>query len=112
MLTLLADAASQAPLLCVIDDVQWLDVESAVVLGFVARRVQAEGIVMVFAARELAEVAPALQGLPEVVIGALDADHAVALLSVIAPATLSLPVASQLVAEGGREPAGAGGAGR
>jgi DNA-binding CsgD family transcriptional regulator len=104
VLTLLADAASRAPLLCVIDDVQWLDVESAVVLGFVARRVHAEGIVMVFAARELVEVAPALQGLPEVVIGALDAGDAVALLSMIATARLSPAVASQLVAEGGGNP--------
>ena len=70
-LTLLADAASGTRLLCIIDDAQWLDGRSAVVLGFVARRLHAEGIVMVFAAREQAEVAQALQGLPEVVIGAL-----------------------------------------
>ena len=104
VLTLLADAASDARLLCIIDDAQWLDLESAVVLGFVARRLQGEGIVMVFAARELSHVAPALQGLPEVVIGLLDAGDAAALLSMIATSKLSPAVESQLVAEGGGNP--------
>jgi DNA-binding CsgD family transcriptional regulator len=104
VLTLLADAASQAPLLCVVDDAQWLDAESAVVLGFVARRLQAEGIVMVFAARELSQVAPALQGLPEVIIGALDAGDATALLAMIATAKLNPDVQAQLITEGGGNP--------
>ena len=104
VLTLLADAASDAPLLCIVDDAQWLDPESAVVLGFVARRLHAEGIVMVFAARELSQVAPALQDLPEVVIGALDATDAEALLSSIAASRLSPEVESRLVVEGAGNP--------
>ena len=104
VLTLLADAASSAPLLCIIDDAQWLDPESAVVLGFVARRLQAVGIAMIFAVRELSQVAPALQGLPEVVIGALEASDAAALLEMIAPSPLSPHVAARLITEGGGNP--------
>ena len=59
---------------------------------------------MVFAARELAEVASALQGLPEVVISALDAGDAAALLSSVATSRLSPDVASRLVADGGGNP--------
>ncbi len=59
---------------------------------------------MVFAVRELSEVAPALQGLPEVVIGALDPSDAAALLEMIAPGRLSPHVAARLITEGGGNP--------
>ena len=52
LLSLLSDAAEEQPLLCLIDDAHWLDQSSAQVLAFVARRLQAESIVLLFAERE------------------------------------------------------------
>jgi hypothetical protein len=51
-LSLLSEAAEEKPLLCLVDDAHWLDDASADALVFVARRLQAEGIVMLFACRE------------------------------------------------------------
>ena len=62
VLGLLSEAAEERPLLCVVDDAQWLDRASARALAFVARRLLAERIALVFAARERGE---ALGGLPE-----------------------------------------------
>jgi hypothetical protein len=80
VLTLLADVASAAPLLCVADDVQWLDPESVMVLGFVARRLYAERVVLLFAVREPDGQVPALAGLAELGVGRLDEDAALELL--------------------------------
>jgi hypothetical protein len=70
VLNLLSDAAEPQPLICVIDDEQWLDRASAQVLGFVARRLVAESVGMVFAARvpstDIAGLSNlAVEGLPE-----------------------------------------------
>src|SRR6266481_9189361 len=67
-LGLLSEVAEQQPLLCVIDDAQWLDRASAQALAFVARRLLAEPVALVFAAREPDEE---FRGLPELAIGGL-----------------------------------------
>jgi len=104
VLTLLAEVASKAPLVCVVDDVQWLDPESAVVLGFVARRLYAEQVVLLFAVREPAGQLPALAGLPELVIGGLDDAAAMDLLASLAPGPVSPAVGARIVAETGGNP--------
>ena len=111
VLTLLAEVASQVPLVCAVDDVQWLDPESAVVLGFVARRLYAERVVLVFAVREPAGELPALAGLPELAVGGLDEAAALELLAALAPGRLSPAVGARIVAGTGRESAGADGGG-
>jgi len=74
ILSLLAETAETRPLVCVIDDAQWLDRTSALVLAFVARRLLAERVAMVFAIREPAGD-DAFAGLPELHVGGLaDAD--------------------------------------
>src|SRR6202008_3364536 len=82
VLNLLSEVAQERPLLCVIDDAQWLDRASAQVLAFVARRCQTESVVILFAARTpTAE----LGGLPELVVGGLDDADARALLASVIP---------------------------
>src|SRR4051794_24550974 len=68
VLSLLADVAGERPVVCVIDDAQWLDHASAQALGLVARRLLAESVMIVFAARG---ACAALRGLPEVVVEGL-----------------------------------------
>ena len=68
VLTLVSEAASERPMLFVIDDAQWVDVASARALGFVARRLLAEPVGMLFATRERCEH---LQGVPDLVVEGL-----------------------------------------
>src|SRR3954470_10887596 len=95
-LSLLSEAAQERPMLCVIDDAQWLDRASAQALAFVARRLQTDSLAMLFAAR-----APTaeLTGLPELVVEGLDAADARDLLASVIPGRLDERVADQLVAE-------------
>jgi DNA-binding CsgD family transcriptional regulator len=79
VLSLLAHLAEAQPLLCLVDDAQWLDRPSAEALLFAARRLDREGVVVLFAVREHSgEFAPA--GVPELTLAGLDADSAGALL--------------------------------
>ncbi|HEX4760074.1 MAG TPA: AAA family ATPase, partial [Thermoleophilaceae bacterium] len=96
VLNLLSEVAQERPLLCAIDDAQWLDRASAQALAFVARRLRTESVLMLFAAR----TPPAeLVGVPELLVEGLnDADARMLLASVI-PGRLDERVADQLVAE-------------
>jgi len=96
VLSLLSEAAEERPLLCVVDDSQWLDRASAHAVLFVARRLLAESVVMVFAARERSDQ---YAGLPELVVEALGDADARALLASVIPGRLDERVADQLVAE-------------
>src|SRR4051812_28397016 len=96
VLSLLSEAAEERPLLCVVDDAQWLDRASAQALVFVARRLLAESVAILFAAREPSED---FDGLPELVIEGLGDSDARALLASVIPGRLDQRVAGQLVAE-------------
>jgi DNA-binding CsgD family transcriptional regulator len=84
-LRLLTEAEAKRPLLLVIDDAQWLDVPSAEVLAFVARRLELEPVLVLFAVREgIASVVDEL-GLSELHLGGLDDEAAKALIELTAP---------------------------
>src|SRR5712675_606479 len=95
-LSLLSEVAEQQPLLCVIDDAQWLDRASALVLAFVARRLLAEPVALVFATREPGEE---FRGLPELPVGGLRDGDAQELLSSVIRGPLDEQVRDRIVAE-------------
>ncbi len=98
-LTLLADAASERPVLCVIDDAQWVDQASARVLGFVARRLLADRVGMLFAVREESGRPPGLERLAELHVKGLPESEAHLLLSSVAASGLEPQVRERVVLE-------------
>ena len=95
-LGLLSEAAEDSPLLCVVDDAQWLDRGSARALAFIARRLLAERIALLFAARVPGE---GYGGLPEVQVGPLGRRDARTLLASVLPARVDDRVLERIVAE-------------
>jgi DNA-binding CsgD family transcriptional regulator len=95
-LSLLSEVAEHQPLLCVVDDAQWLDRASAQALAFVARRLLAEPVALVFATREPGEE---LRGLPELLVGGLPDSDARELLGSVISGPLDERVRDRIVAE-------------
>jgi DNA-binding CsgD family transcriptional regulator len=98
-LTLFAEVAEQQPLVCVIDDAQWLDETSAQIVGFVARRLLAERIAVICAARSTGLGHDVLAGLPELSIDGLGDSDARALLLENVHGPLDAAICEQIVAE-------------
>ncbi|MET0765248.1 MAG: AAA family ATPase, partial [Blastococcus sp.] len=98
VLTLLSEVAEERPLICTVDDAQWLDQESLQSLEFVARRLAAEPIAMLFAVRE-SDAEPRLVGLPELVVRGLPGPDAAALLQSAMAGTLDPRVRDRILAE-------------
>ncbi|MFI6290388.1 ATP-binding protein [Nonomuraea sp. NPDC050790] len=101
-LSLLVELSAASPVLCLVDDAQWLDGESADALLFAARRLHAEPVTVLFAARDGDGAFPA-RGLPELRLGELDAEAARKLLAEQA-AGLPPAVRDHLLAEAGGNP--------
>ena len=103
-LSLMAETSEERPLLCVVDDAQWLDQASAQVLGFVGRRLLAESVALVFAARTPTPAPGAsapdhLAGLPELSLGGLDEEPARALLATVTSGPLDESVRTRIIEE-------------
>jgi DNA-binding CsgD family transcriptional regulator len=96
VLDLLSDASEDGPLLCLVDDVHWLDRASAQILGFVARRLLAESVGLILSTRV---PGPELRGLPELEVTGLRDAAAYDLLDASSPARLDRHIRDRIVAE-------------
>src|SRR5690242_20184092 len=96
VLSLLSEVAADRPLICLVDDEQWLDRASAQALGFAARRLAADPVGLVFSARDPGSE---LAGLPELEIGGLRDDDARALLEAALAVPLDARVRDLIIAE-------------
>jgi DNA-binding CsgD family transcriptional regulator len=103
VLSLLADAAEEQPLLCLVDDAQWLDRVSAQTLAFVARRLLAERVGLVFALREPCD-ADVFDGLPELAVEGLALDDARLLLESAVRGPLDARVQARILGEAAGNP--------
>jgi len=96
VLGLLSETAGERPLICIVDDQQWLDRASAQALGFAARRLAADPVGLVFAARVPGED---VAGLPELVVEGLAEDDAAALLESVLTGPLDAQVRDRIIAD-------------
>jgi DNA-binding CsgD family transcriptional regulator len=96
VLGLLSDFAGERPLLCLVDDAQWIDQESLQALAFVARRAEADPFAILFSTRIALE---ALAGVPRLVVEGLAEPDARALLASVAPGRLDPRVRDRIIAE-------------
>ncbi len=96
VLSLLSEVAGERPLICLVDDEQWLDCVSAQVLAFAARRLEAELVGLIFAARVPSNN---MAGLAELVIGGLPDGDAGTLLDSVLAGPLDLRIRDRIVAE-------------
>ncbi|MFJ7905715.1 AAA family ATPase [Kitasatospora sp. NPDC096204] len=103
-LTMLSDVASELPLLCLVDDVNWLDRESAETLAFVARRLHADSLGLIFAARQDLAGRGLFDAMPHLQVEGLPATDARKLLSLTVPGHLATAVADRIVAGTGGNP--------
>ncbi|MDX6238619.1 MAG: hypothetical protein QOG10_3434, partial [Kribbellaceae bacterium] len=103
VLGLLSEVAADQPLLCLIDDEQWLDQASAQALAFVARRLDAESVAVIFGTRDPG-AAPNLAGLAELALEGLSDADARALLASAIPGRLDQRVRDRIIAESGGNP--------
>jgi DNA-binding CsgD family transcriptional regulator len=96
VLSLLSQAGQRQPLLCVVDDAQWLDGASAQTIAFAARRLQADPVALLFATRELSDE---LTGLPELLVRGLDSSDSRELLDSAVGGRMDERVRSRIIAE-------------
>ncbi len=100
-LTLMSRAAEAHPVLCAIDDANWIDAESALVLAFVARRLYADRVGMIVALKDDGE-SGAFEQLPTIQVGGLPDDAAADLLQSVAAARLDSELVDRILADTGR----------
>ena len=98
-LGMLASEAAQSGLLCVVDDAQWIDVESLLTLAFVGRRIWAEGVLLLFGLRTDLDLPPALAGIPTLEVRGLPYEAAVHLLAHAAERSVPSRVAHRVIGE-------------
>jgi DNA-binding CsgD family transcriptional regulator len=103
VLGLLSEVAADRPLLCLVDDAQWLDQASAQALAFVSRRLDAESVALLFGIRDAAADG-GLAGLPALTVERLADDDARALLASVIPGRLDERVRDLIIAESGGNP--------
>jgi len=96
-LTLLTDAAARKPLLCVLDDAQWLDEETIGIVAFVSRRLFADHVALLFAVRGGRDSIPAFAGLRTVSLQGLSKQSSHALLNSVVTTDLDYDVANRIL---------------